>query len=277
MQVSTKRTRGRPKSFTDQTDNTIVRSLDRGMLILGALAEGDGISLSELSERSGQSSATAYRVLTTLQSRDIVEFEEHTQLWYIGAGAFRIGSVFLNRTNILQRSRPVMQNLMRLIGETANLGIERDDWVLFVSQVESSQTIRAFFPPGTRNPMHASGIGKTLLANFPYERVKKIIAEQGLERFTDNTITDPDHLFQELDIIKRKGYAVDDEERTEGMRCIAAPIFDAYGEPIAGLSISGPTFRIPQNATREIGNIVSESAREVTKSLGGKVLLRGEA
>ena len=274
MKVPAKRTRGRPKSFNDQTENTIVRSLDRGMLILGVLAERDGVSLSELSERSAQSSATVYRVLITLQSREIVEFEEHTQLWYIGAGAFRVGSVFLNRTNILQRSRPVMQNLMRLIGETANLGIERDDWVLFVSQVESSQTIRAFFPPGTRNPMHASGIGKTLMANFPKDRVEKIITEQGLERFTDNTITDPDQLFAALEAIKRKGFAVDDEERTEGMRCIAAPIFDAYGDPVAGLSISGPTFRIPQNATNSIGKIVSESARAVTKDLGGQVLLK---
>ncbi|MCK4860561.1 MAG: IclR family transcriptional regulator [Rhodobacteraceae bacterium] len=273
MQAPIKRTRGRPKSFNDQTDATIVRSLDRGMLLLGALAEGDGISLSELSERADQSAATTYRALITLQSREIVEFEEHTQLWYIGAGAFRIGSVFLNRTNILQRSRPVMQNLMRLIGETANLGIERDDWVLFVSQVESSQTIRAFFPPGTRNPMHASGIGKTLLANFPKDRVHKIITEQGLERFTDSTITEPDELFKELETIKRKGYAVDDEERTEGMRCIASPIFDAYGDPIAGLSISGPTFRIPQNATNEIGEIVSDFAREVTRQLGGQVLM----
>ena len=272
MQVPAKRTRGRPKSFNDQTDNTTVRSLDRGMQILGALAEGDGISLSELSERADQSSATTYRVLSTLQTRDIVQFEEHTQLWFVGAGAFRIGSVFLNRTNILQCSRPVMQNLMRLIGETANLGIERDDWVLFVSQVESSQTIRAFFPPGTRNPMHASGIGKTLLANFPEDRVGKIIKEQGLERFTDSTITDPDHLFTELAMIRRKGYAVDDEERTEGMRCIAAPIFDAYGDPIAGLSVSGPTFRIPKNATSRIGEIVAEAALEVTKKLGGKVL-----
>lgn len=273
MQIPAKRSRGRPKSFNDQTDNTIVRSLDRGMLVLGVLAERDGVSLSELSERSEQSSATVYRVLITLQSREIVEFEEHTQLWYIGAGAFRIGSVFLNRTNILQRSRPVMQNLMRLIGETANLGIERNDWVLFVSQVESSQTIRAFFPPGTRNPMHASGIGKTLMANFSKDRVQKIITEQGLERFTDKTITDPDHLFSELESIKRKGFAVDDEERTEGMRCIAAPIFDAYGDPIAGLSISGPTFRIPQNATTKIGEIVSESAQAVTKDLGGQVLV----
>ncbi|MGE4610730.1 MAG: HTH-type transcriptional regulator BhcR [Paracoccaceae bacterium] len=272
MQTPVKKTRGRPKSFNDQTDATIVRSLDRGMLILGALAEGDGISLSELSARSCQSPATTYRALITLQSSEIVEFEDHTQLWFIGAGAFRIGSVFLNRTNVLQRSRPVMQKLMRLIGETANLGIERNDWVLFVSQVESSQTIRAFFPPGTRNPMHASGIGKTLMANFPRDRVEKIISDQGLERFTDSTITDPDNLFRALELIKRKGYAVDDEERTEGMRCIAAPIFDAYGEPIAGLSISGPTFRIPQNATHEIGEIVSRSAYEVTRMLGGKVL-----
>jgi len=112
------------------------------------------------------------------------------------------------------------------------------------------------------------------MANFPKDRVEKIITEQGLERFTDNTITDPDQLFAALEAIKRKGFAVDDEERTEGMRCIAAPIFDAYGDPVAGLSISGPTFRIPQNATNSIGKIVSESARAVTKDLGGQVLLK---
>lgn len=112
------------------------------------------------------------------------------------------------------------------------------------------------------------------MANFPRERVQKIIKEQGLERFTDKTITDPDQLFTELEAIKRKGFAVDDEERTEGMRCIAAPIFDAYGDPIAGLSISGPTFRIPQNATSKIGEIVSDSARAVTKDLGGQILVK---
>lgn len=266
-----KRTRGRPRAFNDQTDNTIVRSLDRGMVILGALAEGDGASLTELADRADQSTATTYRALTTLQAHEIVEFEEHTQLWYIGAGAFRIGSVFLNRTNILQRSRPVMQNLMRLTGETANLGIERDDWVLFISQVESRHTIRAFFAPGTRNPMHASGIGKALMAHFPEDRVQKIISEQGLEKFTANTVTQPEILMQELATIRRKGFAVDNEERTEGMRCIAAAVFDAYGEPVAGISVSGPTFRIPQAGISRIGALVCEAALEVTKKLGGKV------
>jgi len=270
MVENPKRTRGRPRSFNDQAENTIVRSLDRGMVILSSLAESDGISLSALAERSAQSSATVYRALTTLQAHEIVEFEEHTQLWFIGAGAFRIGSVFLNRTNILQRSRPVMQKLMRSTGETANLGIERDDRVMFISQVETSQTIRAFFPPGTSNPMHASGIGKSLLANFPASRTSAIIGEQGLERFTDNTITDLDQLMSELTTIKRKGFAVDDEERTVGMRCIAAAIFDAYGEPVAGLSISGPTFRMPRNSTEEIGMHVRNAAQEVTKALGGK-------
>lgn len=266
-----KRTRGRPRAFNDQTDNTIVRSLDRGMVILRALADGDGASLTELAERADQSTATTYRALTTLQAHEIVEFEEHTQLWYIGAGAFRIGSVFLNRTNILQRSRPIMQNLMRMTGETANLGIERDDWVLFISQVESRHTIRAFFPPGTQNPMHASGIGKALMAHFPKDRVQKIIQEQGLEKFTVNTVTKPEQLILELATIRKTGFAVDNEERTEGMRCIAAPIFDAYGEPVAGLSVSGPTFRIPQASTNKIGAIVSLAAQEVTGMLGGKI------
>lgn len=270
MPETRKRSRGRPRSFNDQKDNTIVRSLDRGMVILNALAEGDGVSLSELSERAQQSPPTTYRALTTLQTHEIVEFEEHSQLWYIGAGAFRIGSVFLNRTNILQLSRPIMQTLMRQTGETANLGIERDDHVLFISQVESAHTIRAFFPPGTRNLMHSSGIGKALMAHLPAARVDAIVTHRGLPRFTDSTITDPDIFATELETIRRKGIAIDNEERTEGMRCIAAPIFDAHGEPIAGISISGPTFRIPLNASAEIGVAVSQAANEITRKLGGR-------
>jgi len=264
-----KRARGRPRAFNDQSENKTVRALDRGIAVLAALAEGDGVSLTELAERAGEPVSTVYRALSTLQNHEVVEFEETTQLWFIGAGAFRIGSVFLKRTNILERSRPVMRALMRDTGETANLGIERGDRVLFISQAESRQTIRAFFPPGTRNLMHASGIGKALLAAFPQEQVDRIVREQGLERFTDTTITDPDDLRRELETVRRKGYAVDNEERTEGMRCIASVIHDANGDPVAGVSISGPAFRIPPNATSALGERVRTAAAEISKNMGG--------
>jgi len=268
MTESPKRARGRPRAFHDNQESKTIQSLDRALTILECLSGDDGRSLSELAQDTGQSPTTAYRVLSTFLLHDIVEFEESTQLWYIGTGAFRIGSVFLNRTNLLQRSRPIMQSLMRLTGETANLGIERGDKVLFVSQVETTEIIRAFFPPGTQSLMHASGIGKVLLAHYSEDRVRQIAKTQGLTWFTDKTITNTDNLLEELDIIRHRGFGLDDEENTLGMRCVSAPVFNAFGEPVAGLSISGPTFRLTTKVAEQIGPEVCAHARKISHALG---------
>ncbi|MEX5727391.1 IclR family acetate operon transcriptional repressor [Rhodovulum iodosum] len=263
------RPRGRPRAFHDKTEQNTVRSLDRAMGILASLSETNGLTLSELAERTGQSAPTVYRVLTTLQTRGIVESEEGAQRWHVGAGAFRIGSGFLRRTNVAERARGPMQALMRATGETANLGIENRDEVLFLTQVETHEAIRAFFPPGTKSPMHVSGIGKALLAFYPEARVTAIVAERGLHGFTALSITSEIGLKRDLARIRERGYAIDDQERAEGMRCVAAPIFNAYGEPVAGLSVSGPAFRMPVSEAGRIGAEVRRAADTVTAAIGG--------
>ncbi|BAQ67677.1 IclR family transcriptional regulator [Rhodovulum sulfidophilum] len=263
------RPRGRPRAFHDKTDQNTVRALDRAMGLLTALSETKGLTLSELAALSNQSPATVYRVLITLQGHDIVELEEEAQRWHVGPGAFRIGSGFLRRTNVAERSRGAMQALMRATGETANLGVEDRDEVLFLTQVETHETIRAFFSPGTRGPMHCSGIGKALLAFLPAARVAAILETQGLPGFTPRSITSETGLHADLDRTRARGYAIDDQERAEGMRCIAAPIFNAHGEPIAGLSVSGPAFRIPLDAADGIGAEVRAAADRVTAATGG--------
>ncbi|MBL3610025.1 HTH-type transcriptional regulator BhcR [Rhodovulum sulfidophilum] len=263
------RPRGRPRAFHDKTDQNTVRTLDRAMGLLTALSETKGLTLSELAALSNQSTATVYRVLITLQGHDIVELEEEAQRWHVGPGAFRIGSGFLRRTNVAERSRGAMQALMRATGETANLGVEDRDEVLFLTQVETHETIRAFFSPGTRGPMHCSGIGKALLAFLPAARVAAILETQGLPGFTPRSITSETGLHADLDRTRARGYAIDDQERAEGMRCIAAPIFNAHGEPIAGLSVSGPAFRIPLDAADGIGAEVRAAADRVTAATGG--------
>ena len=163
----------------------------------------------------------------------MVESEEPSQVWHIGPGAFRVGSAFLRRTKVVERARAAMDQLMRDTGETANLGVEVGDEVLFLSQVETHQAIRAFFPPGTMAPMHVSGIGKALLAWYPEEKVTGILARKGLERFTTLTHTSESALLRDLARTRDRGFAIDDQERAEGMRCVAAPVFPAHGEPIA--------------------------------------------
>ena len=105
-------------------------------------------------------------MLTTLQNHGMVEFDTSDQLWSIGVETYRMGAAFLRRRKLVDRARIVMQELMEKTGETANLGVAEDDCVVFVSQVETHQAIRAFFRPGTRSPFHASGIGKAMLAHL---------------------------------------------------------------------------------------------------------------
>ena len=177
----------------------------------------------------------------------------------------------MSAPRVVERARAPMDALMRATGETANLGVESGDEVLFLSQVETAQAIRAFFPPGTKGPMHVSGIGKALLAWYPPDRVQGIIARQGLAKFTSLSITLESSLLRDLAHTRQRGYSIDDQERAEGMRCIAAPIFNAYGEPVAGLSISGPAFRINLSDAAKIGHAVRDAAHSVTQATGGEV------
>ena len=238
------------------------------MSLLQHLAQSDGLTQSELAQAQGESPATVYRVLITLAQHQMVEMDPRTQVWHVGAGAFRAGAAFLRRTNVVERARAPMQALMRATGETANLGVEQGGEVLFLTQVETQAPIRAFFPPGTRSPLHASGIGKALLAWLP--RMHADSLGDRLEGFTPATITDQASLRADLDGIRNRGFALDDEERTQGMRCIAAPVFNALAEPVAGISVSGPVFRIPPQSVAGLGALVAQYAQAVTDAIGGQ-------
>jgi len=263
------KTRGRPKAFNDKTDQNTVQALDRGLDLLTHLAASPGLTLSALADQTGQAVATVYRALVTLQSHAMVEVEEPGQIWHIGPGAFRIGTAFLRRTKVVERARQPMDQLMRDTGETANLGVEVKDEVVFLAQVETHEVIRAFFPPGTKGPMHSSGIGKALLAWYPPDRVRGIVTRQGLQRFTEFTLTSEATLIADLAQTRARGFSIDDQERTTGMRCVAAPIFNAHAEPIAGVSVSGPAFRIALENAAQIGAQVRAAADQVTLATGG--------
>jgi IclR family transcriptional regulator, acetate operon repressor len=265
-----RKARGRPRDWEDKTAQNTIKSLDRAMEVFEFLSERQGIALSAIADDMGQSPSTIYRVLVTLEGRGLVEFDAEEQLWHIGPRAFMIGSRFLRRTSLVDRARPVMRTLMEATGETANLGVEKEGKVLFLSQVETHANIRAFFPPGTLSAMHASGIGKALLAQMDDARLARRL-EGGLDAFTEKTVTDRDRLMADLRQIRARGYSCDDEERNIGMRCIAAPVFDINGEAIAGLSVSGPTSRVTAEALHKLSRPVVEAARMLTEAIGGKV------
>lgn len=267
VETQTPRHRGRPRAFNEKTEQNTIKSLDRALGVLSELAKVESVTLSELAQRMKESPATLYRVLTTFSLHGITEMDEATQTWHIGPEAYQIGSAFLRRTSLIDVSRPIMRTLMEETGETANLGIEKNGAVLFVSQVETNAPIRAFFAPGTLSAMHASGIGKALLAHLDETRLKRFAA-RGLESFTPHTLSDPQALAADMVTTRARGYALDDQEKNLGMRCIAAPILNAYGEVVAGISVSGPTTRVTPDQVDHLAQSVMRAARDVSTALG---------
>ena len=262
------RKRGRPKGRKNTDPAGTILALDRSLDVLEALADHEGMTLTELADYLDQSPATIYRILTTLESRSYVEGNKQKQEWFVGPQTFRLGSAFLRRANIIEQSRPIMRELMAKTGETSNLGIEREGAVLFVSQVETHNTIRAFFPPGTRSPLHASGIGKALLAHFSEERLEQFLKTVDFTPYTDKTIINVAQLRSAIETTRKNGYSFDDEERTIGMRCVAAAIVNNYGEVVAGVSISGPTMRMADENIAAIGKMVVTAAQKISQRLG---------
>lgn len=271
LESGVRRSRGRPRDWNDKTEQNTIKSLDRAMAVFEFLSEDQGKPLSVLAAETGQSPATVYRILVTLEGRGLVEFDADDQVWHIGPRAFVIGARFLRRTSLVERARPVLRTLMEATGETANLGIDRGGMVLFLSQVETHENIRAFFPPGTLSSMHASGIGKTLLAQMDEDRFARWLRDHPPARFTEHTLTEPEALRAAMTEIRSRGYSIDDQEKNLGMRCIAAPIFDVSREAVAGISISGPINRMAEDAIPDLAQIVIAAAQNLTSAIGGDV------
>lgn len=269
VEVTERRMRGRPRLAESAPDGGAVQSLERAITILRLLAQADGLSLTEIARLASLSPSTAYRMLTTLQQQGLADFEETNQLWFVGVETFRIGSAFLRRRKLTERGRGIIQHLMAQTGETANIALAERDGVVFVTQAETHEPIRAFFRPGTRGSYHASGIGKAVLAFLTEERRMALIRSLRFEQFTPKTLCSIDALNADLILTRRRGYALDNEERHIGMRCISAPVFDELGIPLGGLSVSGPSVRFDEAFVERTAPAVMAAANELTRLVGG--------
>ncbi len=271
MDQVVKRPRGRPRKQVTASDATTVQALERGLQLLSLLARERKTTLTEIALSAGMAPSTAHRLLITLQNHRFADFDENTQDWMIGVEAYRIGAGFLNRLNLVEAAQSIMHELMSETGETANLAIGDDGDVIFVSQIETSHPIRAFHLPGTRSNMHASAAGKALLAQLTRDEIEAVLQKRGLPEYTGKTLTKPADLFADLEQARRQGWAFDDEERYEGMRCIAAPIFGPQGTAIAAISVSGPSLRFSAQNIADFSAAVRHAASKLTEEVGGSV------
>ena len=264
--------RGRNGRGSTASGTGPVQSLARGLALLERVAAAsDGISLSGLAESTALAPSTAHRLLASLRERGFAQQDPETGLWHIGARAFTVGNAFLRGRSYVALARHHMRDLVERSGETANLAALDQNEAVYLTQIECDEMMRAFARPGTRVPLHCSGVGKALLAALPEREAESIIASAGLARLTKRTLVDLEALRGDLSLSRRRGFAIDDGEHAVGLRCVAAAIHDDGGRPLAALSISGPAARIDDHKLEMLGGLVSESCRLLTDELGGRV------
>ncbi len=248
-----------------------VQALERGLNLLAIIAEADGLSLTSIAQRAGIAPSTAHRILTTLKAGGFVQCDDARGGYLIGVQAFRVGSAFLRNRKLVDVGRRTMRRLMEDSGETANMAIEVEGAVVFVSQMESHHSIRAFHRPGARGPMHASSLGKAMLAALTDDEISQKLHRVGMPRLTVHTIVDPDALLADLALVRKRGWAIDNEEQAEGMRCVGSAVYNEHSEVIGAISVSGPTVRVTDERLGELGPMVRRAAAEITERVGGKI------
>lgn len=253
----------------EKTDGT-VQAVDRALLLLELLAgHPDGARLTLLARQAGLAASTAHRLLTTMERRGFAQFDPVSSHWVVGRKAFAVGIAFTRWQSFIAAAMPFLRRLRDHSHETANLGILEEGELITVAQVESREILRAIAAPGGRAPVMNSGMGKAIVATWPDKAIAEFVARHGLHPATRHSLSTLDQVMAEIALIRARGYAYDNEEFTPGMRCVAAVVWDPYGEPVGAISISALASRLPQAGMAAMGETVRRVAAELTSVMGG--------
>lgn len=253
-------------------------ALRHGLEILDAFTSSrPRLTLAQLAATTGQDKATLLRHLDVLLGARLVERDENT--YSLGLHSFALGANYLAQHSIYVISRSPMEDLAELLGETISLAIRDGSEVVYIEVVHGQAEIGVQSSVGVRQPVHCSALGKALLAWLtPNERKTSVYAHP-LVRLTSHTITSAAELETHLDEVRRNGYAIDSEERAEGIRCVATPIWDRTGRVTAALSVSGASFRMIGEHFDEARAACMAATRLMSLRLGADVdsLVNAEA
>jgi len=250
-------------------EKKIIQSIDRALQVLELFSlEKPEWGVTEISKALNIYKSNVHNILSTLIEKDFVKKDPKTNKYTLGIKFFELGSVVIKNLNLRKIAHPYLEELSKEFNETVHLGVLVEGEVLSIEQEESSQSLCPRIFIGKRAPLHCTGVGKAIMAYLPKDKFDSTIKEKGLIRYTENTITNIEELEKELEKIRKQGYAVDNMEHEEGVRCVAGPIRDYTGKVIASMSISGPAFRIDENNIPNIAKKVKECCDYISEEMG---------
>ena len=246
-----------------------VQSLDRALDLLEALASADELGVSDIASRTGLVPSTAHRLLGTLVARGYAAQSPASGRYLLGYKLLELTSGLQDRLGRLRTAaRPHLEAIQSETGETTNLVVLEGRDVVYVDSVSGTRSVRLFTEIGRAIPAHTSGAGKALLAWRDPADIEALLGPGPFAASTSRTLVSLDALQEDFMRIRRRGYSTDNEEHELGVACVATPIFDHAGLPLAAISISGPTPRILHADTADIAGVLREHAEEVSTALG---------
>lgn len=247
---------------------TISEALNNGLRILEFLAQqSQPRTLSECARRLELPKSSAHRLLATLEQRGYVERDEALK-YRPSSKLIELARSHDPWSRLQQIATPMMQELAERSGETCHLAVLSRGHAVYIGKVNSPRSISLSSRIGSMAALHASAVGKALLSGLSMAQVDNFVQEYGLPELSSKTITCPAKLKAHLQEIKIQGYAIDDEEEEEGVKCIGAPILDHTGNVIAALSLSGLSVDLTPERTPELAAMVREAATKVSYQLG---------
>lgn len=224
--------------------------------------------VTEVAQALGVHKSTASRLLAAMEARRYVSRNGTTGKYSLGMRLVELSKVKLEQLDLRTHARPFLEELVRATGETAHLAILDQGEVVYIDKVDTPQTLMMRSRIGYRISPHCTALGKAILAFLPPDAADALIRGRDLARFTPNTITDPPTIREHLHRVRAQGFAIDDEEHEEGIRCAAAAIVDYAGRVAGAISVSGPTFRVSRQRIEEFGGLVRDACRRLSVSLG---------
>lgn len=247
-----------------------VQAIDRAVMILRLFSdERRELKLTDIAEELDLNKSTVHGIISTLKYHGLIDQNEDTQKYRLGLYLMELGDRVSHSLDIIEISSPIIKDLCSQVEETVHLGTLDGDEVVYIDKKESNQSMRIFSAIGARNPAHCTGVGKAMLAYRDMDKLEELLPDE-LVKLTPHTITDKKELIKELSQIREQGYALDNEENTVGLTCVAAPIFDKNGEAKYAISISGPTIRMNYKQIEKAKELVMDSTKRISRKLGYK-------
>lgn len=249
----------------EQNPAYLIDAVAKALEVLGVFDGSERLTLVDVSKRVGLNKTRVFRLLHTLAAFGYIERSEDDRRFSLGLKLFeRAGAVRLDLRKI---ALPIMQGLHRKFNETVNLGLIDADEVLYLEILESGHSFKVATSVGRRSHIHSSSLGKAIAAFLNEDQIKALLPRKRLVKRTERTITDSEKIKAELEEVRRKGYAFDNQEDVQGAACVGAPIFDKAGNPVAAISISGPTSRVLQRR-EEMATSLMAACNKISRQLG---------